>query len=75
MVSKWDFRGRWLGKYRYDPSPLFSQPTPVVRFTLTLKKTWFGRLRGYVQDDPATGMPERGIVRGKVAGLDVEFRS
>ncbi len=73
MSIGWDFRGRWLGQYIYDPSPFFQQPMPAVSFTLTLKKTWLGKLRGRVQDDPQNGMPEPGIVQGIVRGLEIEF--
>jgi hypothetical protein len=72
IATEWDFRGHWLGQYKYDPNPSLPQ-TPVVSFILTLKRTWLGKMRGSVQDDPSTGMPETGIILGKVKGLDIEF--
>jgi len=73
MQTEWDFRGRWHGYYLYDPCPLYSEPRPAVPFTLVLKKTWFGKLRGHVQEDPNIGVSEPGIVRGHVKGLEIEF--
>ena len=73
MASEWDFRGDWIGQYCYDTTPSVSRPTPTVSFSMSLRSTWLGGLRGNVQDDPKTGMPERGIIRGKVNALKIDF--
>jgi hypothetical protein len=64
MAQLWgiNITGNWRGQYWHHykgPSEL-----PPVGFTLSLKKGWLGRFAGGVQDDPESGMPEPGLVRG-----------
>jgi hypothetical protein len=44
-----------------------------VQFTLTLKQGWFGRFKGAVTDDGPGGMPETGVIKGRISFPKVAF--
>jgi len=73
VASPIDITGNWKGRYFYPSS--YSAPVPKegVPFHLVLKKGWFGRFSGPVQDDPACGVPEPGWVRGRVKAAELWF--
>lgn len=73
-MVRWDITGSWVGEYFYHPSPAFPTLPPGSGFTLTTTRGWFGRFRGFVQDDPATGAPVEADVTGWVFGKTVRFR-
>ena len=64
--------GKWSGEYHYASSSEEMLPA-VVGFTLVLRKGWFGRFRGKVRNDPATGMLEEGTVEGRLKAQKVEM--
>ncbi len=70
-MARLRMRGKWVGEYEMPKDG--DLPRHMVSFTLVLKDAWFGIFSGTVQDDPQAGMPERGTVRGKITGMEVEF--
>jgi hypothetical protein len=60
----WPVGGRWLGEYRYDGKPGVYVAVSPSGFTLELEEAGFGFFSGKVQDDPKTGMPDLGRIRG-----------
>jgi len=61
--------GTWKGEYSFEAGEegagrhLAGQ---VVTFTMELKQGWLGSVSGTVQDDPRTGFPEAGKIKGKL---------
>jgi hypothetical protein len=70
-MAEWSVEGSWVGEYRFDSDRV--DAIHATAFTLHLSPGWFGRFRGTVQDDPATGMPDPGLLKGKVRGNSVRF--
>jgi hypothetical protein len=64
--------GLWRGIYSFDASERLPQRAPVS-FTLNLKQGWFGRFKGSVTDDPASGMPGTGVIFGRLSFPRIAF--
>lgn len=63
----------WEGNYKYDEHHSFSKDYGV-RFTIELKRKWFGRIEGIVQDDFSKGgMKEKGKIKGRIKGNQITF--
>ena len=66
--------GSWKGEYSYDENAEAPRLAgQVVGFTVELKQGWLGMISGTIQDDPRTGIPEAGTVRGRVKGTTMQF--
>jgi len=63
----------WDGYYHYDKhSPLHTDAG--VPFTIELKRKWFGKMEGTVQDDfTKGGMKEKGKIIGKMNDHAISF--
>src|SRR3954465_3873637 len=64
-----DVTGTWKGEYTFEEGEDGEGRAvagTVVAFTMKLKQGWFGSFTGTVQDDPRTGFPEEGTIKGKV---------
>ena len=68
----WSISGRWIGEYRYHPSPGLPANLPSVVFAMDIAE-WEGKFRGRVQDDPSVGTPEPGAIEGVTDGRTVSF--
>jgi hypothetical protein len=68
--------GTWKGEYVFeetkDGGSRYVAGT-VVPFTVHLKLGWFGSLAGTVKEDPDTGFPEEGQIKGKIKGSVLIF--
>jgi hypothetical protein len=53
-------------------SPLVIGTT--VNFTLELKQGWLGNVSGTITEDPRTGFPEPGKIKGRCKGNILDFR-
>lgn len=61
--------GTWTGEYVYEETKDGGSRLvvgTVVQFTLQLKQGWFGAVTGTVKEDPETGFPEAGEIKGKL---------
>ena len=65
--------GIWTGECVYDPVPELPDQECRVSFTLHLRHGWFGRLSGFIKDDPEKGAPEPAPLKGKVNGEQISF--
>ncbi|MFC0772567.1 hypothetical protein [Terrimonas alba] len=63
----------WEGNYKYDEHHSFSKDYGVP-FTIELKRKWFGRIEGVVQDDfNKGGMKEKGKIKGRIKANQITF--
>jgi hypothetical protein len=72
-----DICGIWYGTYFYE-NPILSKSKPAgVSFQLKLtRSSWqrlWGRFSGTVTEYPSQGMPETGIVKGRVNDTGIAF--
>jgi len=61
--------GTWEGEYIFEETKDGGSRLvagTVVHFTLQLKQGWFGAVTGTVKEDPETGFPEEGEIKGKL---------
>ena len=68
--------GTWKGEYAFEESEEGAGKSvagTVVTFTLKIKQGWLGSFAGTIQEDPRTGFPEPGEVKGKVKGAVISF--
>jgi len=70
-MPTFDLTGQWRGEYRFGE--LYPANLLAVPFLMELRGGWFRRFRGTVRDDPARGMPELGLVRGRFVGVTITF--
>ena len=70
--------GTWSGDYIFEEGACDKEAQSVVghaiHFEMTLQQGWLGMLSGKVKDDPRTGYPEEGKIKGKLKGEWIEFR-
>ena len=62
--------GTWKGEYAFEESEEGAGKSvagTVVTFTLKIKQGWLGSFAGTIQEDPRTGFPEPGEVKGSSA--------
>jgi hypothetical protein len=76
-IVAWHFRrsrlaGTWAGTYEFYGHGGF-EPLAPSNFTLWLRDGFFGRFRGFVRDDPFTGMPDTGKIDGVLRADQVSF--
>jgi hypothetical protein len=68
--------GTWKGEYTFEEAEGGAGKAvagTVVTFTLKLKQGWLGSFSGTIQEDPRSGFPEAGEVKGKVKGTVIIF--
>ena len=68
--------GTWKGEYVYEETKDGGSRLVVgreVSFTMELKEGWFGAITGTIKEDPETGFPEEGVIKGKLKGTVFVF--
>jgi hypothetical protein len=68
--------GTWKGEYTFEETKDGGSRAvmgTVVPFTLELKQGWLGSVTGTVKEDPDTGFPEPGTIKGKIKGAVLIF--
>ena len=74
-VNTIDLKGGWNGKFAFNP---MDYPEMVSRkkvgFTIRITSCWFGRFKGFVEEDGESGGAYGvGRINGKVKGTKIAF--
>ena len=61
--------GTWKGEYIFEETKDGGSQAvvgTVVAFKMELKQGWLGSVTGTISEDPDTGFPEKGTIKGKL---------